>query len=132
VTAGTVRADNGHADESRHDGPWAKCAKACALCTIECNSCYQHCTGLVAAGHKDHAKAMRLCIDCAGFCATAAELTARHSALAILACEACAKACDMCAEECQRFPEDKHMAACAKSCRECAADCREMIKHAVK
>ena len=119
-------ADEPHA---KHAELFNQCAKACAECLQECDSCYQHCAGLVVEGHKDHAKSMKLCVDCGEICSAAAKLAARQSVLAAILCDACAKACDECNAACEKFPDDKHMARCAKACRDCAAACREMIKN---
>jgi len=108
---------------------FAACAKACADCQQQCDSCFHHCAGLVADGKKEHAKTMHSCVDCAEFCGTAAKLVSRHSAMSATACEACAKASDDCAAACEKFPDHKQMADCAKSCRDCAKACREMLKH---
>lgn len=123
LAGGRVSADEPHA---KHAADFSQCAKACADCFLECDSCYQHCAGLVVEGQKDHAKTMRLCIDCGEICSAAAKLAARQSALASILCDACAKACDECGAACGNFPDDKHMAKCAKSCRDCAAACRKM------
>ena len=121
-----VSADEPHAE---HAGHFNQCAKACADCLQECDSCYHHCAGLVTEGHKDHAKTMKLCVDCGEICSAAAKLAARQSVLAAILCGACAKACDECNAACEKFPDDKHMAKCAKACRDCAAACRDMIKN---
>ena len=118
-------ADEPHAKHAEH---FDRCAKACAECLQECDSCYHHCAGLVAEGHKDHARTMNLCVDCGEICSASARLAARQSVLAAIICEACAKACDECAAACGKFPNDKHMAKCATACRDCAAACRDMIK----
>jgi hypothetical protein len=125
----SVRADD-KADAHEHDEHFATCAKACAACTLACESCFNHCAALVGEGKKDHAKTMRLCLDCAEVCAASAKLVSRHGPLMVTACEACAKACETCAAACDKFGSDKHMAACAKACRDCAKACKEMIKHA--
>lgn len=113
-----------------HGGHFAKCAKACAVCMLECESCQTHCGRLVLEGKKDHVKTMRLCGDCGSICATAAKITSRQGPLSVTLCDACAKACDTCGAACAKFPDDAHMAKCAKACKDCAAACREMIKHA--
>jgi hypothetical protein len=118
------------ADEKHVEGHYEKCAKACAECQVQCDSCFRHCADLVSEGKKDHTRTMHLCADCGEVCTTAAKLSARHSPLAVPTCEACAKACDQCGDACEKFPADDHMKACARSCRECAKACREMIKHA--
>jgi hypothetical protein len=124
VLAGVeAHAEEGHAQHEQTD----QCARACADCQIDCDSCFHHCAELIATGDKTYAKAMRLCVDCADLCATAARLVSRQSPLCTLACEACAKACDECAAECEKFPSDKQLAGCAQSCRNCAKACRDMI-----
>lgn len=114
---------------NEHETHFEECAKACAECQTDCDSCFHHCADLVAKGGKDHAKSMHACVDCAECCKLAATLSARHSPFAKYACECCAKCNDECAAACEKFSDDKHMAMCAKSCRDCAKACREMIKH---
>jgi WXXGXW repeat (2 copies) len=121
----TVRVAAGHENQQ----PFATCAKVCGECQLECDACFHHCTQRVGDGSTEHARSMRLCVDCAELCSTAARLTARHSPLSAPACEACVKACDLCATSCERIGADKTMAACAKACRQCATECREMVKH---
>jgi hypothetical protein len=111
-------------------GPFDVCAKACADCMLQCDSCHHHCTHLVAEGKKDHFATMRLCDDCAAVCATAARVTGGHGPLSATICEACARSCDACGAACEKVPSDEHMAACAKACRDCAKACRDMIEHA--
>ena len=120
-------ADEPHAKHAEH---FIRCAKACAECLLECDFCHHHCVGLVVEGHKEHAKTLKLCVDCGEICSAAAKLAARQSVLAVILCESCAKACDECNAACEKFPDDKIMAKCAKACRDCAAACRDMIKNA--
>ncbi len=115
------------ADEE-HSEHFMACAKACADCQLQCDSCFKHCLSLLAEGKKEHAKTAQLCPDCGACCKLAATLSARQSPLAGHACECCAKCCDECAAACQKYPDDKHMAQCAKSCRDCAKACREMLR----
>ena len=128
LAAAPIQADD--KDHKEHGAMFEQCAKVCAECQIACDKNFHHCFMLVESGKKDHAKAAHLSVDCAEFCALSAKLTARHSALAGTACEACAKACDACAAECQKFTNMPEMKACAESCKKCAASCREMVKHA--
>lgn len=120
----------GHADHHAAHGQFEDCARTCAACLVECESCYAHCAGLVADGNLNHATSMRLCNDCADLCRNAATLTARGSEFSVAACETCAVACDQCADACGAFPDEAHLQACANSCRDCAAACRAMIAHA--
>ena len=116
----------------QHHAMYDACAKVCADCMLTCEKTAHHCADAVAAGKKDHAKAMKVTGDCAAFCALSAKMTASHSELAPAACEACAKACDMCATECEKFTDMPEMKACAESCKKCATSCREMAKHGHK
>ncbi len=133
--AAAVLAFNGLAGADRSDhnshvqGHFEKCAKVCALCSLECDSCFKHCANMVGDGMKEHIPTMNLCLDCGEFCTTGARLSARHSTLTVAACEACAKACEACAAACEKVRADEHMKVCGKTCRSCAAVCREMIKH---
>ncbi len=119
-------------DKAEHGEHFMKCAKSCADCQLQCDSCFQHCLMLTAEGKKEHAKTAQLLVDCAECCKTCATLCARQSPLAAHMLESCAKCCDDCAAACEKNSDDKKMAACAKSCRDCARDCREMLKHLSK
>jgi hypothetical protein len=125
-TAGTSAP--GAREGGDHQAHFMACAKACADCSVQCDSCYQHCTHKVIGGSKEHAKSMELCVDCAEVCRLGATLAGRHSKLAVPACEFCAKTCDECASACEAFKDDKHMTDCAKACHDCAKACREMVK----
>ncbi len=116
-------------DKGDHHAHFAKCAKVCADCQLQCDMCFAHCRGLLAQGKKEHEMTTQLCVDCGDCCKLAASLSARMSPLSVEACDCCAKCCDKCAEACEKFPDDKRMAECAKSCRDCAKSCREMIQH---
>lgn len=120
---------NVQADDQKHHEHFLKCAKACADCQVQCDSCFQHCANLAVQGDKSHVATMRTCLGCAEVCKLAASLTARGNPFAKEACECCGKCCEACAKACEKFPDDKHMAECAKSCRECAKACTEMIEH---
>jgi hypothetical protein len=128
LALGGLRAQDQKSPHEGH-GAYEACARACADCTLQCESCFHHCAHLVAGGSKEHGRSAMLCNDCGDVCALAAKLTARQGPLAVTVCDACAKSCDTCAEACEKMPSDKHMAACAKSCRDCAKACREMVKH---
>ncbi len=125
VAAPGLGEEQGH----EHHAVFQKCARACADCQLQCDSCFTHCRTLLTEGKKDHAKTVQTCADCAECCKLAATLTARSSPFSVPACECCAKCCDECAAACGKFKEDKHMAECAKSCRDCAKACREMLEH---
>ena len=102
-----------------------KCAKVCADCQLQCDSCFSHC--LTMEGNKSHAMMAQLCIDCADCCKTCASVCARGGPLARTMMECCAKCCDECAAACEKMPNDKHMAMCAKACRDCSKECHGMV-----
>ena len=133
VTGRTVLAQDAHTKHAGgHSGVHEDCLRACSDCLVDCNKTAHHCFELVAAGKKEHAKALHLTVDCEEFCGMSLKLVARSSPLISTACEACAKACDECAAECEKFSTDPQMQACAKSCRDCAKSCRVMVKAVVR
>ena len=119
----SARAQHEHAEH------FTKCAKVCADCQLQCDSCFKHCLTLLADGKKEHGKTARLCADCGECCKTCSTLCARESPLSRHVLECCAKCCDECAAACEKTSDDKQMADCAKSCWSCAQDCREMLEH---
>lgn len=132
AVAGIVPGGQSAHAQHEHAEHFIKCAKACADCQLQCDSCFKHCLTLLAEGKKEHAKSAQLCADCAAVCEMCSTLCARQSPLARFVLEGCAKSCDECAAACEKFADDKHMAACAKSCRDCAKECRALLKHVGK
>lgn len=111
----------GHDDKAHLD-----CTKACADCMNECNETFHHCFEMMESGHKEHARAAHLTVDCAEFCKLAATMVGRQSPLMGYACQSCAEACQMCASECDKLSSAK-MKECAQSCRNCERACRDML-----
>jgi len=114
--------------QQKHAEHFAKCAKVCADCQLECDACTKHCMTLTAEGKKQHAKMAQLCADCGDCCKLCSALCAREGPLSRYMLECCVKCCDDCAAGCGKFPDDRRMAACAKLCQDCAKECRAMIK----
>jgi Domain of Unknown Function (DUF326) len=125
AACGSGRTDD---TDNKHSGPMEQCARVCAACLRECESCSDHCARLLASGKKEHLATLQTCADCAEFCGAAAKIASRHGPMAVTICEACAKACDACGAACPKTPDDPHMQKCAKACRDCAKACRDMIK----
>ena len=98
-----------------------RCIEACSSCHDDCLEAVPHCLSMGGAhaepGH------VRLLLDCAEICQTAASFMLRHSDLHERTCLVCADVCDACATACERF-DDPRMKSCAASCRECADACR--------
>ena len=63
----SARAQHEHAEH------FLKCAKVCADCQLQCDSCFKHCLTLLADGKKEHAKTAQLCADCGECCKTGAQ-----------------------------------------------------------
>jgi hypothetical protein len=123
-----VQGSSSRAQQSPHHGAMhGDCLKACQTCTEECNATFDHCSRLVEQGHKDHARAARLALDCSEFCGLSARLVARDSTLMDSACQACADACKVCGDECARFDSER-MKTCAEACRKCEQACRDMVR----
>jgi len=130
VAGGGARAQEpkGHAHEGgQHDDIHSRCAQACADCMRDCEECFHHCAQQVAAGKREHARAMHLCIDCAEVCGTSAKLCARRSPLMVHTCRACAEACDACIAACEPL-DDPEMKRVVETLRRCAQSCREMVR----
>lgn len=66
---------------------------------------------------------MKLMLDCADICRTAADFMLRGSPRHGMICQSCAEICEACAEDCERIGE---MTECVEACRACAESCREM------
>src|SRR5260370_17078354 len=71
----SARAQHEHAEH------FLKCAKVCADCQLQCDSCFKHCLTLLADGKKEHLKTAQLCADCPECCKTCSTLCARPSPL---------------------------------------------------
>jgi hypothetical protein len=104
----------------------ADCLKACAECAKACDQTFHHCYTKLAEGKTEHAKALHLSSDCAGFCGLSACMIAKHSPLMIHSCEACADACRDTVAEVGKFDSDE-MKAAAEKLRKCEKSCRDMV-----
>jgi hypothetical protein len=83
--------------QHEHAEHFMKCAKVCADCQVQCDSCFKHCLTRLAEDKKEHAKTAQLCADNSECCKTCSSLCARESPLANPMLECCAKCCDECA-----------------------------------
>jgi hypothetical protein len=111
------------ANDDLHD----RCAKNCAETMVACNRGFHHCYRQVAEGKKEHAKTMRLCVDCADICGTAAALVARMSPLMAHTCKAAADCCEGLLAQCEKL-NDPEMKSVVEACGACAKSCREMVQ----
>jgi hypothetical protein len=111
-----------------HDKAHGDCLAACTKCAEVCNETFHYCFSHLKDGHKEHARAATLTIDCQDFCKLAAALLARESDMMEHACTACAEVCRACAAECKAH-DDPQMRECAEACSACERTCRAMAVH---
>jgi hypothetical protein len=94
-----------------------ECAMMCNHCAIEC---------MQEEDVRDLQRCIRLNLDCAEVCTTAANLMSRGSEFAERFNERCAEICNSCAAECESHKHMEHCRECAEICRKCAEACMEM------
>lgn len=100
------------------------CIKACLDCVAACNHCAASC--LDEKKVEALSVCIRLYLECASICKSAAELMSFGSNYANAAGQLCADICLACAEECEKHNMD-HCRQCAVTCRLCADECAGMI-----
>jgi len=126
----SARADDkpkGHDHSAMMTKAHTECLEACGDCAKTCDMTFHHCVKEVAAGKGEHAKALQLVADCAGFCSLSACMIAKSSPLMGYSCMACAEACKTTAAEVTKFdqPEMKKAVAALKRCED---SCLAMVK----
>jgi hypothetical protein len=101
------------------------CIDQCLACHRICVETITHC--LTMGGKHADARHIRVLMDCAQICATAADFMLRQSDFHARACGVCAELCTACADSCQEVgPHDINMQRCVEACRACATSCRRM------
>lgn len=100
------------------------CAAICSICADAC---------LLEENRRELIACIKLDLDCADVCRTAAAILSRPTRpgpqpmQAILA--ACTEACRVCAEECERHAAmHEHCRLCAVACRSCEEACEAMMR----
>jgi hypothetical protein len=108
-----------------HDPSIEKCIQSCTRCHRVCLEAINYCLihGHIAPSH------LRILLDCAEICATAANFVTRNSDVHRQVCTACAAACRACASSCMQYKDDAIMQACAQICLECADVCEQNSGH---
>lgn len=98
------------------------CIDECLRCHTVCLAdAINHCLQMGGAhAAPDH---IRIMLDCAQICATAADFMARGSAYHAQVCRVCAEICAACAASCEAVGS---MDDCVAACRACEAGCRRM------
>ena len=114
-------------EEHLKDRPLAmqNCLSNCRECHQICSLLIEHCLNLGGKhAEPDHIKML---MDCAQICQTAADFMIRNSDFHAGICDECAIICDACADDCEALdPEDAMMKACIEVCRVCATSCEQM------
>ena len=105
-------------------------AEALSVCAEYCASCADAC--LAEDSVADLRRCIRLDLDCADLCSSAARIVARQttgdtstfSSLLV----ACIEACERCAEECELHADHhEHCRGCALACRRCVEACQALL-----
>jgi len=107
---------------------FSSCIEACNQCANACDRCFSAC--FCEQHSPDMASCMRIHVDCAAICRTAAGAMARSSLVAHIICEACARVCDICANESMKHDVEVCRQA-DQACRNCATACRQAAALAV-
>ena len=98
-------------------------------CAELCLRCYGACVrtavdqSLKQSGSDERKRCLRLMINCADICKTAADFILSSSDLYEKVCAVCAEVCDACAKRCE---EMGGMDDCTQACRTCAHSCRQV------
>ena len=85
-------------------------------CIVDCLGCYSTCLetvtySLEVGGQHVEPVRIRLLLDCADICQTAAAFMLRNSDLHQRVCAVCAEVCEQCAESCAQLGSHPQMAA---------------------
>lgn len=98
------------------------CVDACLRCAKICwQAATNHC--LTQGGKHAEAEHLRLLLNCATMCRTAAEFQLSHSRFSNRTAALCAEICEACALSCEGLGD---MDECVTACRICAASCEEI------
>lgn len=107
-----------------HDTAMRTALQDMSECQAVCQDTLMHC--LSKGGQHAEADHIRVLLDCAEMCQTAASFMARVSPERVEICRVCKEICERCAESCERIADDEQMQRCVEACRRCTESCREM------
>jgi hypothetical protein len=102
-----------------------ECAYACAIDIDED-------LAELGIGNVEMERCVRLCLNCADICTTAAGVLRRRAVLevdvSIPLLDSCLAICISCGDECQiHAPMHEHCRLCGESCRRCEEACRTLL-----
>ena len=98
-------------------------------CSRICEETLSYC--LHQGGRHVEAEHIKLMVDCAEICRTAAAFMGHGSRYNAEISRICAQICQACAVDCAQFSGDEQMMRCAEQCRRCADSCTQMAAVAV-
>lgn len=107
-----------------HDTAMGSGVQTALECHTICLETITHC--LAKGGEHARPDHIKLLLDCAEICQTAANFMTRDSEAHALTCRVCAEICERCAASCEEMGDDDEMRRCAEACLRCAESCREM------
>ena len=111
-------------DMQQQDRELRECIEDCEECHRVClEMAMGHC--LAMGGKHTEPQHLRLMLNCAEICRTAADFMLSQSQLHHVVCDACAAVCEACANSCEEIGD---MEDCVRACRNCAESCREMAQ----
>ena len=110
-------------DKNTMSQAYETCIDACLQCAAVCDYCASAC--LKEANVNEMARCIKLDLECATMCRTAAQFMSFESEHANALCQLCVDICNACAEECSKHSSD-HCRLCAEICYHCAEECASM------
>ena len=114
-------AEGGH----HTDDEMQKCIQLCRDCHAMCTQTIAHCLKL--GGRHAAPDHIRVFVDCAQMCATAADYMVRESPFHVRICRICSDLCKQCGKDCEQVAGDDQMIKqCIEMCRKCAESCERM------
>ena len=103
---------------------YQSCIDSCLRCAAICNHCASSCT------QEEDIEMMALCIrldmECAAICYSAAQLMSLGSSRAQKIIKICLEVCEACGTECKKHATP-HCQECSELCLACAKDCRAIL-----
>lgn len=95
----------------------------CLACSSACTETVAYC--LEQGGRHAESAHIRLMLDCAEICRTAADFMMRGSDHQSSVCALAAEVAAACARSCAEFKDDARMKACVDACLRCASSCKQ-------
>ena len=122
-------AKSGAEGEHHSDDEMQRCIQLCRDCHTICTQTIAHCLKL--GGRHAAPDHIRLFVDCAQMCATAADYMVRESPFHDRICRVCSDLCKQCGKDCEQVAgDDKMVKQCIDMCRKCADSCERMAAKA--